>query len=127
VPAAQGFPRDRRLLLGADFRRVFQRPTRSADDYFSTLGRLRPTSAPAPRVARLGLAISRKALPRAVDRNRVKRLVRESFRHCGFPCGLDIVVTARARLRYANNAQIRASIQRHFDRLAHALCGGAEP
>lgn len=44
---------------------------------------------------RLGLAISRKAADRAVDRNRIKRIVRESFRNnASTMSALDIVVRA---------------------------------
>ena len=46
--------------------------------------------------ARLGLAVSRKVSKRAVERNRIKRVVRESFRaeREGLP-SLDILVIAR--------------------------------
>jgi len=48
------------------------------------------------RNARLGLAVSRKVSKRAVERNRIKRVVRESFRaeREGLPA-LDILVIAR--------------------------------
>ena len=48
------------------------------------------------RNARLGLAVSRKVSKRAVERNRIKRVVRESFRaeRAGLPA-LDILVIAR--------------------------------
>lgn len=43
--------------------------------------------------ARLGLAISKKCARRAVDRNRLKRIVRESFRrHRQLIPGVDVVV-----------------------------------
>lgn len=48
---------------------------------------------------RLGLVISKKNLPRAVDRNRVKRVIRESFRTRQLP-GLDVVALARSPIRY---------------------------
>ncbi|MDX1695633.1 MAG: ribonuclease P protein component [Ketobacteraceae bacterium] len=47
--------------------------------------------------ARLGLVVGKKHLKRAVDRNRFKRLARESFRHHQQLLeGLDIIVLARA-------------------------------
>jgi ribonuclease P protein component len=46
--------------------------------------------------ARLGLVVSKRTARHAVDRNRLKRLVRESFRRHRLLLGArDIVVTAR--------------------------------
>ena len=48
--------------------------------------------------ARLGIIASKRAAPRAVDRNRVKRLVREAFRLCRHRLGgIDLVVQLRRR------------------------------
>jgi ribonuclease P protein component len=53
----------------------------------------------------LGLAISRRAVARAVDRNRIKRVVRESFRSNASAIGsLDIVVRAAPTARTQSNA-----------------------
>jgi ribonuclease P protein component len=46
--------------------------------------------------ARLGIIASKKTLPSAVDRNRVKRTIRETFRHHNIRlCKLDLVVVVR--------------------------------
>ncbi len=69
--------------------------------------------------ARLGLAIAKKRLRRAVDRNRVKRLARESFRHWRSRLGsTDVVVLAREGLAHRDNAELRASLERLWQRLA---------
>ena len=68
--------------------------------------------------ARLGMAVSRKAVPRAVDRNRIKRLVRESFRHTSELPNMDIVVIARPAARGADSSTLRTSLERHWQRLA---------
>jgi len=44
---------------------------------------------PAPR---LGLIVGKRFLPRAVDRNRAKRVIRESFRQAPNLPAMDIVV-----------------------------------
>lgn len=48
-------------------------------------------------ITRLGITVS-KRIGNSVERNRIKRLVREFFRlnRRSFPHGLDIVITARA-------------------------------
>ena len=46
----------------------------------------------AVEMPRLGLIVGKRMLPRAVDRNRAKRVIRESFRQaCGLPA-MDMVV-----------------------------------
>lgn len=64
---------------------------------------------------RLGLAFSKKKIPRAVDRNRVKRIVREQFRltQTMLP-SVDMIVMPKAGTRNAKNTSIIASF--------HALC-----
>ncbi len=106
------FGRERRLTDASQFSRVFSGADRSADRYFTVLA-----LANAERGARLGLTMSKRAAKRAVDRNRLKRLSRETFRHHALPA-LDIVVIGRPPARTADNESLRASLQRHFERLA---------
>jgi len=63
------------LVHKADFDRVFSDSQRARTDYVMVMAR--PNQAGHPR---LGMIIAKKLLARAVDRNRVKRCVRESFR-----------------------------------------------
>jgi ribonuclease P protein component len=59
--------------------------------------------------SRLGLVIAKKNVRRAVDRNRVKRVARESFRHHREGLGdLDIVVLARKGVGDLDNAALHA-------------------
>lgn len=115
VPARRplGFPRRYRLLKARDFERVFARPSRSADPLLTVIARSNTVGHP-----RLGLAISRKVAPRAHQRNRIKRLVRESFRvHAPELAPLDFVVMARSAARDSDNRAITASLERHWRRL----------
>jgi ribonuclease P protein component len=68
------------------------------------------------------LAISKKQVRRAVDRNRLKRLAREVFRrHRADLEGLDFVVMARARAAVKDNRTLCDALLRHFLRLANAV------
>ena len=74
-----------------------------------------------PGPARLGLAIAKKRIRRASARNRIKRLVRESFRyHAAELCGLDVVVLARGD-GAASNRELLDSLATHWQRLGRAL------
>jgi len=111
--ARQRFGRDLRLLRARDFERVFERATRSRDEHFTVLARRNDAGRP-----RLGLAVSRRHLPGAVRRNRVKRLVRESFRrHRETLAPADYVVLARPAADAAANATLLDSLSRHWGRL----------
>ena len=68
--------------------------------------------------ARLGLAVSRKVDPRAVVRNRIKRVARESFRleRPRLPPG-DCVLVAQRAAAAATPAELRADLARLWQKL----------
>lgn len=109
------FPRARRLTHQSDYHYVFSAPEhRSSDRYFTVLGRCSLS----PDRARLGLVVAKKRVLRAHERNRIKRLVRESFRQqCLFEA-LDVVVLAKHQAQFATNEQLFASLDKHWQRLA---------
>lgn len=112
MSAARSARRARLTSAGA-FRKVFEQPWRSTDGCFSLL--VRPNDLD---YARLGLAISKKSLKTATERNRVKRVVRESFRaHADDVSGFDVVVVSRS-LAGCDNARLRESLDQHWIRLA---------
>ncbi|RDH82683.1 MAG: ribonuclease P protein component [endosymbiont of Galathealinum brachiosum] len=122
------FSRHVRLLKPDEFSRVFKNPVRSSDRYLTILAVAREgadveisglkisdqISSP-----RLGLAISKKNAKRAVDRNRIKRLIRESFRQNlhALP-SIDLVVMAKPIAKKAENQQIFQSLEQHWNKLA---------
>jgi len=77
--------------------------------------------------ARLGLAISRKNSRLAVERNRLKRIIRESFRtHRAALRGLDIVVMNRQGAETQANGRLFQSLAAHWDRCAAASNRGQD-
>jgi len=75
-------------------------------------------------VSRIGLAIPKKNAKRAIDRNRIKRLIREIFRNSLIDQPTDIVVKLQApvgkktkkKLRESERKQIRQEIFDHFQK-----------
>nr|WP_207148710.1 ribonuclease P protein component [Lamprobacter modestohalophilus] len=111
-----GFPHAVRLRTSRHFDWVFAEPRRSSDLYFTVLGR-RPPGCEMAQTARLGLAIAKRCAPRAVARNRIKRVIRESFRHArGSLEFADFVVLCRRAAVDADNATLNASLAKHWKR-----------
>lgn len=112
------FPRRARLTKPAEFKRVFSEPVVSSDAWFKVLARGDGSNGP-----RLGLAISRQVDKRAVVRNRIKRTVRESFRHRFVDThpSVDFVVLARRDTATISNRQLRSSLNRHWLRILERL------
>jgi ribonuclease P protein component len=72
--------------------------------------------------ARLAISVSRRVSARAVDRNRIKRLVRETFRHEQNSLrGLDLVVTAMPASRQATPENLRTMLRTHW-MILHKRC-----
>jgi len=98
------FPPAARVRAKVEFDRVFQGGKRTADPLFA-LHRLDDGAPP-----RLGLAVSRKVDPHAVGRNRIKRVLRDAFRHARHRLGAGAyVVVARPAASRADNAALRAA------------------
>jgi len=107
------FPSTLRLLGPAEFKCVFAKPERSSDKYFTVLAT--PSNLTHPR---LGLAIAKKSVKRAVDRNRIKRSARESFRLLQHDISsLDFVVMARREAAVESSKVLQASLDKHWLKL----------
>ena len=87
-----GLPCEARLRRAGDFAALREASGRLGGRCFSVRYRQNDLGRP-----RLGLAISKRVSKRAVDRNRIKRLVRESFRRIQHDLPpIDLMVMARA-------------------------------
>lgn len=110
MPAASGFPPQLRLKNAGEFDFVFEQPFRSSSRYFTVLAR--PNQRDCPR---LGLVISKRCARAAVERNRLKRLIRESFRSDQARLtGLDIVVIGKTAAVTADNRALFVALNRHW-------------
>lgn len=99
-----------KLLKAVEFDRVFDKSVRSSDRYFTVLARPNEKNSP-----RLGLAISKRKARLAVTRNRLKRLIRESFRLTKQNYCADYVVMAGSQGASANNKELLISLERHWE------------
>jgi ribonuclease P protein component len=100
---SRSFGRDKRLLTSRQFSAVFDSPTGKAPGK-SVLLLARDTGLDHPR---LGLVIGKKSVKLAVERNRLKRIIRDSFRlHQEMLAGLDIVMVARKGLGDLDNPEL---------------------
>ena len=90
------------------------------DTYFTVL--YCPNELDQPR---LGMVMARKRVRRSVDRNRLKRVVRESFRRALQQLGsLDLVVIAKSAAVDATNATVFSSLADHWRRVRRASGDG---
>jgi ribonuclease P protein component len=106
------FPRSARLTKAADYAPVFKHNFRVSDDCLTLLATHGKTGR-----ARLGLAISKKQVKRAVDRNRIKRLVRESFRRRKQLPPCDAVVMVRGKILGLDNSALNLRLHKLWDRV----------
>jgi ribonuclease P protein component len=108
-----GFPPQLRLKKPDEYKKVFASPVKSSDQYFTLLAVRNEFDHP-----RLGLAIAKKNIKKAVNRNVIKRTVRENFRIQQRNLGsMDIVVLARREAVGAPLELLRKSLDRHWLRL----------
>lgn len=106
------FPRELRLLAPSQFRAVFEQPVRASTPQITLLARSNNANVP-----RLGLTVAKKHLKRAHERNRIKRIVRESFRlkQHDLPCW-DFVFIAKGGIGKLDNATLFATLDKLWQR-----------
>lgn len=109
------FPKQVRLRTKSDFARVYQNHAYSRGPLFNVL-----VAANQRDYSRLGLSVSRQ-VGNAVQRNRWKRLLRESFRlmQSRLPAGIDIIVIPQSMNAPPPLAQLSSAFQAQV-RKAHA-------
>jgi len=111
--STERFTRSSRLINANEYANVFAQACKQSNKHFTLLSRHNELG-----VARLGLAIAKKQLRLAVARNRIKRLVRESFRHHQeLLSGFDIVVLTRRSVQDCTNQDILSQLEQQWQKL----------
>lgn len=107
------FNRESRLLTPGQFQYVFTKPIRFGSRHFTIL--ITPTnlSQDSDKNNRLGLAIAKKRVKLAVQRNRIKRIIRESFRlnQHDLPA-IDMVVMVKSGIDQLDNKEINQELEK---------------
>jgi len=106
------FPSAFRLKKPAEFKNVFANPVKSSDQYFTLLAIKNNFDYP-----RLGLAIAKKNIKKAVYRNIIKRTIRESFRIQQSLGCMDVVVLAKRDAVDVPLELLRKSLEKHWLKL----------
>ena len=105
------FDKTRRLLNKSDFDYVFAQSEKIVTSTFILLHRKNSLEH-----ARIGFALSKKIIAKACQRNRIKRLLRESFRTHTLPA-VDIIILARHGVAKVDNKLITVNIGNAWDKL----------
>jgi ribonuclease P protein component len=108
------FPPSCRLRKPGEFKLVYASGRRLSNEFFTLSAQPNASGS-----ARLGMSVALRTMRSAVERNRVRRLIRESFRlrRCMLPA-LDIVVGTRSAACGADRVQLRASLEQLWQKIA---------
>ena len=105
------FKKTQRLLKKSEYDHVFVQAKKFVTADFVLLYRENDLG-----YARLGLALSKKMIAKAHDRNRLKRLLRECFRQTQLPA-VDIVFLARTGVAKQTNSGINSKLSKTWEKL----------
>lgn len=112
---SRGFGREKRLLTPRQFKAVFDSPSGKVPGR-NVLLLARENDLQHPR---LGLVIGKKSVKLSVERNRIKRQIRETFRHHQLElAGWDIVIIARKGLAGLDNPELAKQFAKLWKRLS---------
>jgi ribonuclease P protein component len=131
-PSGGRSPKRRRLSRSAEFERVYRQGRSKANRYlvlyaFPRAQEEQPQPDSDPDGPRLGLSVSRR-VGGAVDRTKVKRLLREAFwaESERLPPGSDYVVVARPDSRELAEREGMAGVRTALAELVEATSGGGK-
>lgn len=105
------FKKTQRLLKKIDYDHVFEKAKKVVTSEFVVLYRSNDLG-----YARLGLALSKKMIAKAHDRNRLKRLLREGFRQTQLPA-VDVIFLARQGVAKQTNLAINTLLSKTWEKV----------
>jgi ribonuclease P protein component len=117
------FPAARRVRRKWEFDQLYAGGKRLGNNHFGIT-----VQSNALGLARLGLAVASKPFGGSVPRNRIRRLIRESFRlrQHELP-DVDLVVSARPRAKDASATELRASLDGLWDKVKVQCAPSSQP
>lgn len=112
--ANKRFSNQLRLKKASEYQAIFKTGKKLTSPYFSIINKANQLSH-----SRLGIIVSKKSARKAVDRNRIKRIIRESFRlsYQFFPA-LDLIVVVYPSVMTIKNKQLFIELQQRWLKLA---------
>ena len=117
-------PAERRIRRKSEFDAAYARGERLGNGFFAVTVYSRivdgPSLAgPSRRGPRIGLAVAVRTAGGSVQRNRIRRVIRESFRlHQHELPPADLIVSARARARGASGPELHAALAALWKKVA---------
>jgi ribonuclease P protein component len=106
APARLTLPAQRRLRRKSDFEAAYARGQRFGNGFFGVTALSNDKGWP-----RIGLAVAVRTVGGGVQRNRIRRIIRESFRlHQHELPAVDLIISARARAKDAARQELHASL-----------------
>ena len=111
------FTKSNRLLNSKQFDFVFKKAIKSSCKEFLFLLRKNENNE-----ARLGLIVSKKTAKKAIERNKIKRVVRETFRYNKIALkGNDIIFLSRPEVKFLSKKELRQVLELQWKNLLKNL------
>ena len=108
------YPRESRLLTPRNFSYVFEQAIPATSKNITILARHNNLDHP-----RLGVTIPKKKVKLAVNRNRIKRCIRENFRLCAHKLpNVDIIVIGKHGINELDNSQLNILLESLWQRIS---------
>lgn len=107
------YPHYQRLITKAEFKSVFDEAQKISQKHLLVL--YKPNQ---NKHSRLGLIVSKRFANKAVSRNRIKRVIRESFRHIHEELThMDIIIISRQQCDKLSKGKLREGIDKLWEKL----------